>query len=320
MEKDLTKKRGLSDNCRYADLINGLVFQGKQLVREQDLSDMDSQTGMWGSLPAGGKHRHKQRYRDLVRKVAFGVNFAVVGIENQEEVNYLMPLRNMAYDAAEYERQAAAIGKSVHMRSDITAAEFLSGFAKADKLHPCITLVLFFGEKWEGSRDLYGILDLAGIPKELRAYINNYPIHVFEVRSLENTEVFQTDLKQIFDFIRYSKDKEKLRKLVQNDPAYQNMAEDAYDMVVEYTHAEEMISVKKYYGKDGKVNMCEALTALIEDGRQEGISQGIEQGIKALIETCQDLGLTQGDTSSKVQEKFSLSMEKIQEYIGKYWR
>ena len=23
MEKDLTKKRGLSDNCRYADLING---------------------------------------------------------------------------------------------------------------------------------------------------------------------------------------------------------------------------------------------------------------------------------------------------------
>ena len=167
---------------------------------------------------------------------------------------------------------------------------------------------------------MHGILDMTGIPKELLAYINNYPIHVFEVRSLENTEVFQTDLKQIFDFIRYSKDKEKLRKLVQNDPAYQNMAEDAYDMVVEYTHAEEMISLKKYYGKDGKVNMCEALTALIEDGRQEGISQGIEQGIKALIETCQDLGLSQGDTGSKVQEKFSLPIERMQEYIEKYWR
>lgn len=144
MEKDLTKKRCLSDENRYADLINGLVFQGKQMVHAKDLTDLDSQSGMWGSVLIGGKRRYRHRYRDLIKKAVFGVSFAVVGIENQEEVHYLMPLRSMAYDAAEYERQAGIIRKKARRLKNITRAEFLSGFTKEDRLYPCITLVLFF--------------------------------------------------------------------------------------------------------------------------------------------------------------------------------
>lgn len=44
MVKDLTEKRCLSDNERYADLINGAVFGGRQLLRPQGLEDRDSQT------------------------------------------------------------------------------------------------------------------------------------------------------------------------------------------------------------------------------------------------------------------------------------
>lgn len=39
------------------------------------------------------------------------------------------------------------------------------------------------------------------------------------------------DLKQIFDFIRCSEDKERLRMLIQNDPAFQEMDETAYDIM-----------------------------------------------------------------------------------------
>ena len=65
---------------------------------------------------------------------------------------------------------------------DITEEEFLSGFRKDSRLWPCITFALYFGENWDGSRDLHGILDMRDIPEELRAYVNNYPIHVIEVR------------------------------------------------------------------------------------------------------------------------------------------
>ena len=36
--------------------------------------------------------------------------------------------------------------------------------------------------------------------------------------------------------------------------------------------------MKAYYRKDGKVNMCTALTKLIADGREEGRKQGMETG------------------------------------------
>ena len=103
MEADILLMRYLSDNERYADLVNG--FAGKQILTADMLTDMNSQTGFYSLT--GIRKRGRQKYRDLIRKAAFGINFVVIGIENQEEVNYLMPLRTMIYDAGEYERQAA---------------------------------------------------------------------------------------------------------------------------------------------------------------------------------------------------------------------
>ena len=42
-------------------------------------------------------------------------------------------------------------------------------------------------------------------------------------KKLEDTNAFRTDLKQAFDFIRCSEDKEKLEELIKADAAYQTM-------------------------------------------------------------------------------------------------
>ena len=231
-----------------------------------------------------------------------------------------MPLRNMAYDTAEYERQAAVIRKRVQKRKWIARAEFLSGFTKESRLMPCITLVLYYGKDWDGSTDLYGVLDMQGIPEEMKSYINNYSIHLIEVRKLQDTDVFQTDLKQVFDFIKYSEDKKKLKELIEAEPAYQEMDEDAYDMAAAYANAEELIAVKKYHGKDGKINMCKAIKEMLEDERQEGREEGRQVGLQALIETCQELGMTKEQATDKVVQKFNIPKEKAAEYMCKYWK
>lgn len=325
MKRDLQKKGYLYDPERFADLINGVVCSGKRIVRAQQLTDMDSQTGFFGGKPG---HRNlekqkKQRYRDLIRKAAFGVNFMVVGIENQEEVHYLMPLRSMLYDAAEYERQAMLIRRRVKKCKDVTSAEFLSGFTKMDRLRPCITLILYYGEDWDGARDLYGILDFTDIPQELREKVNNYCIYVCEVRKLENTDVFQTDIKQVFDCIRYAENPEKLRELVMSDPAYRELDEDTYDVIAEYTKTTELMKVKSYGREGDKINMCGAIEKLIQDGRMEGLNQGIEQGIeqgaKALIETCTELGSMREETLERLMTKLHIPRENAEEYMKKYW-
>ncbi len=105
--------------------------------------------------------------------------------------------------------------------------------------------------------------------------MSDYPIHVIKIREFENTDVFQTDVKQVFDFIRCSGDRKALAELIQNDKNFQSMEEDAYEVVTQYVKADELIQVKdEYRGKDGKINMCQALKELIEEGRASGLADG----------------------------------------------
>ena len=279
MEEDLTAKNCLSMDERYADLVNALLLEGEQVISASDLQELDSQ--QW-SRQGKKNPKYRQMYRDLIKKTAFGINFSLIGVENQKLVNYLMPLRSMEYDTAAYRKQASKIAKLVKKMSEVSDAEFLSGFRKEDKLYPCITMVLYYGEDWDGARNLHDLLDFKNIPETLRKYINDYKVHVFDVMKMD-TNIFKTDLKQIFAFLQCAKDKEKLRVLVESDSAYQELEEDAYDMIAAYTKAEKFVAVKDKYKKKEKVNMCQALNELLEDSRLAGIEQGIEQGAEQTL-------------------------------------
>jgi len=50
-----------------------------------------------------------------------------------------------------------------------------------------------------------------------------------------------------------------------------------------------------------------------------GLEHGIEQGIENFISLCKDVNLSKEDTRAKLLQKFSLSDEKIEAYIAKYW-
>lgn len=64
-----------------------------------------------------------------MRRSAFGVNFVLMGIENQEEIDYALPLRTMSYDVAEYEKQATEIRREVRNSMEkLCAGEYLYGF------------------------------------------------------------------------------------------------------------------------------------------------------------------------------------------------
>lgn len=310
MEEDLVKKRYFSDNERFADLINGYGFAGRQVVSAEDLSERDSQTGLWLHFPRKRFGWKRLKYRDLIRKVAFGVNFAVVGIENQEEVHYLMPLRTMVYDAGEYENQAAKIRKKVKKVKGISRAEFLSGFKKENKLKPCITIVLYYGDEWDGAKNLHSILDFTDIPEPLRAMVGNYHINLLNIKKLEDTSIFKTDLRQVFDIIRFSEDKEKLFELVENDSSYKQMEEDAYDVAISFTKSKKLID-KQQFIEGGKINMCKALIGI----REDGIQTGIHEGIQGAIAIMKELGLPLDTIMEKVKKQYKLTDEQVEEYF-----
>ncbi|MBQ6845158.1 MAG: Rpn family recombination-promoting nuclease/putative transposase [Agathobacter sp.] len=302
MGKDRGWKEYFHDNRRYADLINGVACHGKQIVKESDLQEEDVTA--------------KDKRRDILRKVAFGTGFVVVGIENQEEKDYSLPLRTMFYDVSSYEKQAAKIRKKVREEKHLETGEYLYGFKKDSKLHPLVTFILYAGkEPWITPNSLHDMLDFKDVPQELRDMVSDYKINIIDIRKFENTEVFQTDLKQVFDFIRFSTDKKRLLDLVENDGYYKAMDDDAFAVVTKYTNSKELVRTKNYTVEGGKNDVCKAIQDLMADseekGRKEGIEKGIEKGIEiALIETAQNLLDVLSD--EVIAEKTGLSLEKVQ--------
>lgn len=277
MDRDFNSSIFFSDNERYADIINGIGCDGVPFVKGKDLQEQDTKVRFSIFRKYGRREKRKKTLcRDLLRKTPFGVNFAIIGIENQEEIDYALPLRVLCYDAGEYEKQAARIRKEVREKSrGMSAGEYLYGFRKESRLFPTITFVLYYGEKeWDGGKDLHSLLDFTGIPARLREKISNYQIHVVEVRKLVDTSRFKTDVKQVFDFIRFSGDKEKLRELMTTDQSYAFLEEDACDMVLSYVGEENMFRIKEKHKKGGKVDMCQGLKEWIEDERNEGKQMG----------------------------------------------
>lgn len=303
-QRDICLKRYLSNDERFADLINGIMGDGEQLVSAKDLTDMDSQVGYHGG--------DRVSYRDLLKKAAFGVNFMVIGIENQEHINYLMPLRCLNYDAREYERQAAVEKSKVRRwkkirgrnqtKDRLTKEEFLSDFRKESRLRPCITIVLYFGENWDGAISLHELLDFSEIPMKLHRFVNDYPMYLVSVRDLQDTSVFQTDLKLVFDCIRHAEDKERFHQNVLENEEYQWLDEDAYDVIARYTKVlgdQEIAAENKMEG--GKVNMCKAMQELMADERAEGRCDMI-------IELLKELGNLPEELVHRIREEKELQV------------
>ena len=273
MKKDVVIKRFLSDNERYADIINGFGCFGKQQIRAEDLQEADP----WEiNAPADEQSKNNEKMRDIIRKVAFGVNFAIIGLENQETVDYSAPFRVMFYDVSRYETQVKNIKNAVRKSNQkLRDGEFLYGFKKDSRLAPVVTFVLYYGkEEYDGATDLHGIIDFSDIPEEIRNLVQNYKINVIDIRRCEDLSILKTDVRTVFEMIRDSNDMEKWRDLVQKNPELES---DAYDMVAEYTSAKQLKMIKHKYIEGGTVDMCKALDDLIEKGRAEGKNEGREE-------------------------------------------
>lgn len=109
--------------------------------------------------------------------------------------------------------------------------------------------------------------------------------------------------------VRYAEEPEKLKELIEQDKAYQNMEEDAYDMVAAYTHAEELVGMKSFYKKKGgKVDMCGAIAGLIAEGKMEGKLEGKDWMLVDLV--CKKL--KKDKSVETIAEELEVEQEKIQ--------
>ena len=153
--KDITEKNLEAFNDVFADIINVLLFKGKNLMKEKDL-EADTKDSMF---KVDGKIHEQER--DVSKFWKNGeVRISILGFENQTCPDKDMPLRVISYDGASYKQQLLD--------------------EKAKQRYPVTTIVLYFGtkEKWSTPKNLLGCFK---IPEELKPFVNDYKINVFNI-------------------------------------------------------------------------------------------------------------------------------------------
>lgn len=252
--------------------------------------------------------------KDIGCKTAFGVNYAIIGIENQEKTDYGLPLRIARYEVNNYQKQFRAIKKLIRAKKKLqNSGEYLYGFEKSSRLHPVITFCLYAGDQpWDGATTLHGILDFTNIPDSIRQMTADYHINLIDIRRIQDTSMFKTDVKQVFDFIRFSKDKEKLYELVNNDPYYQHMEDDAVEVIANYTNSKNLFHTAEYENEGGTTNMCKAILDLMDDSKNEGLQIGRTEGrAEERIQMLSDYLQSEGATEESTKKIFHASDDDI---------
>lgn len=299
-DKDTITKDYMQDKDIFADAFNFLLYGGRQVIKPEQLRPLDTTSIV---LPYGedGQLVPIQKYRDVLKMVTAMEDdkaaYMLLGIENQSEIHYAMPVRNMLYDAIQYVAQVEDTARSHKMGDKMpeTRAEFLSGFYKTDKLLPVITLTLYFGaDEWTAPKDLHSILSA---DKEILPFVDNYHLHLIAPAEIADNEFtkFHTELSLALRFIKQSKNKNKLKELINEDTSFRSVSKKTADLVNVVTK-----SNLHYNDREERVDMCEAIEGIRNDARAEGIEKGrVEGTLKTLISLVKDGILTITEAASR---------------------
>ena len=311
---DTVGKEYFSDNSRFADAFNYLIYEGKPVIKADELRELDT-TQI--AIPYGnGANIPIQKYRDLLKlweaKTDEDMIYVLLGGELQGSIHYGMPVKDGLYDMIGYSRQIEEAGRSYRkkdtdrksaddskddegnlviengtLKIKLTSEEFLSGFRKGDKLIPIVTAVIYLDSKpWDGPMSLHDMMNFKD--EKIRQFVPDYRINLISPVDMDEADInrFQSDLAFSMEVLKHQEDgADKIieaagnRKIDVETARFLNVAAS-----LEYDFEEE----------GGKVDMCAAMekrsqkdkiTGVIEYMRLEGKSD--DDIISKIIEMYQ---------------------------------
>ena len=266
-EKDITQKMLEQFNDVFSDIVNVLLFDGKDVVDEDSLIDTPTKSMMKIDGKVHSQDRDVAKYWQNSR-----INIALFGFENQTVPDELMPLRVISYDGIEYGRQTK---KRYRYKTK----------------YPVITLVLYLGYKKRWNYPI-NILDIVKVDDRLKPFVNDYKINLFEIAYLDEEKIslFKSDFRILVDYLH------QIRA---------NNSYSPKDYIIK--HINELLTLmsvmtgdKRFEDSINEANekearyMCEVLDIIEIRGIEKGLEQGRQEGAD-MVSKLNELLLNEGN-------------------------
>ena len=174
-----------------------------------------------------------------------------------------------------------------------------------DRLIPSITVTIFFGsEEWDGPLSLFDMMDVSD--PDVLACMDNYHVRLIAPAQMTDEEImkFQSSLREVMLFIKYSKDKENLsRVLAANERRFREVERRAADVIEAITN-----SGIKYDEEDEVVNVCQAIQEMRKEERQIGELNKAKEAARNFYNLGIDI--------EKIAQGVGYAVETVKEWLG----
>lgn len=304
-----------SDPQIFADLFNAWMYGGKQVIDPGSLMTEDS------VQPRPEYARPYKHVRDVVKMYQKdGVQLVLLGIENQEQIDYSAPVRIMQFDGADYQNQVRRTEEENRKRLGLKTG--LPAFFREDRIVPVITLILYFGEEeWDRPVRLHDMLAFPKGDTRIKMLVPDYPIHVISVRRNGSAGIdislLHTELRQVFGFLQYQEDKEGLKRYVEENRAvFSRLSSNAALFLAASAHETRLL--KGLNREEEHYDMCRALDEWYADGVSEGEKIGEKRGEERGKKIGERNGICKGVSAAllRILEKKGSVPEKCLTYIS----
>lgn len=104
------------------------IFNGEKILVPEQLQEVDSDISRMITLPE--LTQGLVRIRDVVKRMSSGETFMILGIENQTQIHYAIPLLTLLYDVLGYLKEYEVLVKTRKGEKGLTSSEYLSGMRK----------------------------------------------------------------------------------------------------------------------------------------------------------------------------------------------
>jgi len=167
---DTTCKQLLRDEECFADLCNYAFFQGRQVIKPEELVSRENDLStLTGNIE---KPTEIKRYRDVVRKASIHGDYVIIGVEHQSTFDKNMIFRILNYDATTYINQVES----------------------KKEVYPVGSFVFYTGdEEWK-------LLEtLKSIPSEMEPNINDWRLPVVDLITMDARKLMNRRLRDVVE-------------------------------------------------------------------------------------------------------------------------
>ena len=266
--------------AHFADIINAMLFDGKDIIHANELLLCDSDETIY--FVYENRINVMERRRDILMHATVNGIPVYIGLEIQSTINYSMPYRLLLYDTMTYHLQYKLIDKDHREHFRPTGV---------------MSTVLYSGDRtWHQPHSL---LDRILVPEPLKGLMNTWKGNIHDIKEI-NVELLRNEkvkslVSAVQTIYRWNKDTSTIKELV--------LSKEVAIVVAVMTNSKELV-IRIEKEEREEVDMCQVLEEFKLESEMRGLERGLKQGkIQTIVNQLKSkFGFVSKELIMKIEE------------------